>query len=70
MKIDRKDFLKMAGGAIAGGAAGCLFSGAPFDALQWIVEWTQDQHVPLEEMRNLLKISAEYVLIHAISVSG
>ncbi|HOS41661.1 MAG TPA: molybdopterin-dependent oxidoreductase [Spirochaetota bacterium] len=46
MKIDRKDFLKVAGGAVVGGAAGFVFSGAPFNAFQWIVEWTQDQYVP------------------------
>jgi anaerobic selenocysteine-containing dehydrogenase len=45
-KIERKDFLKIGGGAIVGGLSGYVFSGAPFLGLQWLVEWTQDQHVP------------------------
>ena len=45
-KIDRKDFLKIGWGAVLGGATGFVLSGAPFQALQWAVEWTQDQHVP------------------------
>ncbi|MBN1534593.1 MAG: molybdopterin-dependent oxidoreductase [Spirochaetes bacterium] len=45
-KIDRKDFLTLTGGAVVGGLTGTVFSGAPFDALQWLVEWTQDQHRP------------------------
>ncbi len=45
-KIDRRDFLKVAGGAVVGGGAGFVLSGAPFDAFQWVVEWTQDQVVP------------------------
>ena len=46
-KIDRKDFLKIGGGTIAGGLTGYVFSGAPFSGLQWLAEWTQDQHVPI-----------------------
>ncbi|MCU0821244.1 MAG: molybdopterin-dependent oxidoreductase [Spirochaetes bacterium] len=49
-KLDRKDFLKLAGGTIAGVAAGsavgATLSGAPFLSAQWVVEWTQDQYVP------------------------
>jgi anaerobic selenocysteine-containing dehydrogenase len=45
-KIERKDFLKLAGGAVCGGLVGTTLSGAPFLGLQWLVEWTQDQHVP------------------------
>lgn len=45
-KLERRDIIKIAGGAIAGTAAGTLFSGAPFLSLQWLVEWTQDQYVP------------------------
>lgn len=45
-KIERKDFLKMAGGAVAGGLVGATVSGSPFDGLQWLVEWTQDQYRP------------------------
>jgi menaquinone reductase, molybdopterin-binding-like subunit len=45
-KFERRDIIMMAGGAVAGSAVGTLFSGAPFDMLQWLVEWTQDQYVP------------------------
>lgn len=45
-KLERKDFLKIGGGAVVGGLTGYVFSGAPFLGLQWLVEWTQDQHVP------------------------
>lgn len=49
-KLDRKDFLKLAGGtiagAVAGGTLGTTLSGAPFLSMQWAVEWTQDQYVP------------------------
>lgn len=45
-KIERRDFLKIAGGVVVGGATGFVFSGAPFDSLQWLVEWSQDQYVP------------------------
>lgn len=49
-KLDRKDFLKLAGGTIAGVAAGsavgAVLSGAPFMSAQWVVQWTQDQYVP------------------------
>ncbi len=45
-KIERKDFLKIAGGAVAGGIVGTTVSFAPFDGLQWLVEWTQDQYRP------------------------
>jgi anaerobic selenocysteine-containing dehydrogenase len=45
-KLERKDFLKIGGGAIAGGLSGYVFSGAPFQSLQWLVELTQDQYAP------------------------
>ncbi len=45
-KFDRKDFLKLAGGTVAGAAVGTTLSGAPFLSMQWAFEWTQDQHVP------------------------
>jgi len=45
-KIERKDFLKIGGGAVAGGLTGYVFSGAPFLGFQWLVEWTQDQYIP------------------------
>ncbi len=54
-KIDRKDFLTLAGGAVAGGLAGTVFSGAPIDALQWLVEWTQDQYRPLDGREHYLR---------------
>ncbi len=46
-KIDRKDFLKIGGGAIVGGLAGYTLSGAPFLGFQWLVEWSQDQYIPV-----------------------
>jgi anaerobic selenocysteine-containing dehydrogenase len=46
-KIERKDFLKLGGGAVLGGLSGWVFSGAPFLGFQWLVEWTQDQYVPV-----------------------
>jgi len=45
-KLERKDVIKLAGGAVLGTAVGTVFSGAPFLGLQWLVEWTQDQYVP------------------------
>ncbi len=45
-KLERREIIMMAGGAVAGAAVGTLFSGAPFLGLQWLVEWTQDQYVP------------------------
>ncbi|MCX7677603.1 MAG: molybdopterin-dependent oxidoreductase [Spirochaetes bacterium] len=45
-KIERRDLFKIAGGAVAGGLVGTTVSFAPFDALQWLVEWTQDQYRP------------------------
>ncbi len=45
-KIERKDFLKIGWGTLLGGATGFVLSGTPFMALQWAVEWTQDQFVP------------------------
>ena len=45
-KFERKDFLKISGGAIVGGAVGATLAGGPFDAYQWAVEWTQDQLNP------------------------
>ncbi|MCL2156370.1 MAG: molybdopterin-dependent oxidoreductase [Leptospirales bacterium] len=47
-KIERKDFLKLGGGAVLGGLSGWVFSGAPFLGFQWLVEWTQDQYVPVK----------------------
>jgi len=54
-KIDRKDFLKIGGGAIAGGLSGYVFSGAPFLGLQWLAEWTQDQYAPPGGREHYLK---------------
>ncbi len=45
-KLERREVIMMAGGAVAGATVGTLFSGAPFLGLQWLVEWTQDQYVP------------------------
>jgi len=45
-KLERKDFLKIAGGTVVGGLSGFVFSGAPFRGYQSLVEWTQDQYVP------------------------
>ncbi len=45
-KLDRKDFLKLAGGTVAGAAVGTTLSGAPFLSMQWLLEWTQDQYSP------------------------
>ncbi len=47
-KIERKDFLKLGGGAVLGGLSGWVFSGAPFMGFQWLAEWTQDQYVPVK----------------------
>ncbi len=58
-KIERKDFLKIGGGAIAGGLTGYVFSGAPFLGLQWLVEWTQDQHRPAGGAEKYLKAICE-----------
>lgn len=54
-KIERKDFLKIGGGAVVGGLSGYVFSGAPFLGLQWLVEWTQDQYVPVPGKEEYLK---------------
>jgi menaquinone reductase, molybdopterin-binding-like subunit len=54
-KIERKDFLKIGGGAVVGGLSGYVFSGAPFLGLQWLVEWTQDQLVPAGGKEEYLK---------------
>ncbi len=54
-KIERKDFLMMGGGAVVGGLTGYVFSGAPFLGLQWLAEWTQDQHVPAAGKEAYLK---------------
>jgi anaerobic selenocysteine-containing dehydrogenase len=54
-KLERKDFLKIGGGAIVGGLSGYVFSGAPFLGLQWLVEWTQDQYVPAGGKESYLK---------------
>ncbi|MCP4130781.1 MAG: molybdopterin-dependent oxidoreductase [bacterium] len=45
-KIERKEFLTLSGGAVVGGMAGFVFSGAPFMGFQWLAEWSQDQYVP------------------------
>ncbi len=58
-KIERKDFLKIGGGVIAGGLTGYVFSGAPFLGLQWLVEWTQDQHRPAGGPEGYLKTVCE-----------
>ncbi|MBN2079898.1 MAG: molybdopterin-dependent oxidoreductase [Spirochaetes bacterium] len=58
-KIERKDFLKIGGGVIAGGLTGYVFSGAPFLGLQWLVEWTQDQHRPAGGPEEYLKTVCE-----------
>ncbi|MCL1834098.1 MAG: molybdopterin-dependent oxidoreductase [Leptospirales bacterium] len=47
-KIERKDFLALGGGVVLGGLSGWVFSGAPFLGFQWLVEWTQDQYVPVK----------------------
>ncbi|MBP7737330.1 MAG: molybdopterin-dependent oxidoreductase [Spirochaetes bacterium] len=54
-KIERKDFIMMGGGAVVGGLTGYVFSGAPFLGLQWLVEWTQDQYVPVPGREAYLK---------------
>ncbi len=53
-KIERKDFLKMTGGAVVGGLTGYVFSGAPFLMFQEIAEWSQDQYVPGKGEQKLL----------------
>lgn len=53
-KIERKDFLKMTGGAVVGGLTGYVFSGAPFLMFQEMVEWSQDQYVPGKGEQKLL----------------
>jgi len=59
-KIERKDFLLLGGGAIAGGLTGYVFSGAPFLSFQWLVEWTQDQYVPTKGEEKYLQKLCEY----------
>ncbi|HOO72127.1 MAG TPA: molybdopterin-dependent oxidoreductase [Spirochaetota bacterium] len=59
-KIERKDFLLMGGGALAGGLTGYVFSGAPFLSFQWLVEWTQDQYVPTKGEEKYLQKLCEY----------
>ncbi|MCX8122776.1 MAG: molybdopterin-dependent oxidoreductase [Spirochaetes bacterium] len=46
MKLERKDFLTMIGGAVVGTGVGTLISPGPWMGLQWLVEWTQDQYRP------------------------
>ncbi|MBN2159309.1 MAG: molybdopterin-dependent oxidoreductase [Spirochaetes bacterium] len=58
-KIERKDFLKIGGGAVLGGLTGYVFSGAPFLGMQWLFEWTQDQHVPPGGSESYLKTLCE-----------
>ena len=58
-KIERKDFLKLGGGAIAGGAAGYVLSGAPFMAFQALAEWTQDQYVPVNGIESYVQAVSE-----------
>jgi anaerobic selenocysteine-containing dehydrogenase len=59
-KIERKDFLLLGGGALAGGLTGYVFSGAPFLSFQWLVEWTQDQYVPTRGEEKYLQKLCEY----------
>jgi len=54
-KIERKDFIKLGGGAVVGGLSGFVFSGAPFKGFQWVVEWTQDQYVPSRGLENFVQ---------------
>ncbi len=54
-KIERKDFLKLGGGAVVGGLTGWVFSGAPFLGFQWLVEWSQDQYVPVKGMEKYVQ---------------
>jgi anaerobic selenocysteine-containing dehydrogenase len=54
-KIERKDFIKLGGGAVVGGLTGFVFSGAPFKGFQWVVEWTQDQYVPTRGIENFVQ---------------
>src|SRR4030042_3036585 len=58
-KIERKDCLKIGGGAIVGGLSGYVFSGAPFLGMQWLIEWTQDQYVPAGGKEEYLKTICE-----------
>ena len=44
--FNRRDFLKITGGIAAGVGVGAVASASPFKALQWLVEWSQDQYVP------------------------
>ncbi|MBP8986939.1 MAG: molybdopterin-dependent oxidoreductase [Spirochaetes bacterium] len=46
MKLERKDFLTMIGGAVVGTGVGTVISPGPWMGLQWLVEWTQDQYRP------------------------
>jgi anaerobic selenocysteine-containing dehydrogenase len=59
-KIERRDFLKIAGGVVVGGATGFVFSGAPFYSLQWLVEWSQDQYVPGQGEERFIKGICQY----------
>ncbi|MGL4370470.1 MAG: molybdopterin-dependent oxidoreductase, partial [Spirochaetota bacterium] len=45
-EFNRRDFLKITGGTAAGIGVGAVASASPFRALQWLVEWSQDQYVP------------------------
>jgi menaquinone reductase, molybdopterin-binding-like subunit len=54
-KIGRKEFLKIGAGAIAGGVAGTIFSGAPLKGLQWLTERTQNMIKPAKGPEHYLK---------------
>lgn len=54
-KIERKDFLKLGAGAVAGGLSGWVFSGSPFMGFQWLAEWTQDQYVPVKGLEKYVQ---------------
>jgi anaerobic selenocysteine-containing dehydrogenase len=80
-KIERKDFLKLGGGAILGGATGMVLSGAPFMSFQWLVEWSQDQYVPVKGIEkyiesinnacsNKCKVNVRKILDRAVQISS
>src|SRR5208337_4703679 len=54
-KIERRDFLKIGGGAVVGGLTGYVFSGAPFQGFQWLAQWTQDQYVPAKGVESYVQ---------------
>jgi anaerobic selenocysteine-containing dehydrogenase len=58
-KIERKDFLKLGAGAVAGGLSGWVLSGSPFMGFQWLAEWTQDQYVPVKGLEKYVEAVSE-----------